>query len=221
MMTAAAISAAGEGWETRPPGRPRSASTHRAIIEATIELFIERGYHGMSIEGVAARAGVGKTAIYRRWPSKEELVVDAIQHLAPDIRPRDTGSLRDDLIDLLVQLQRVLTSTRAGEVIPRMLPEVASGSPLGRTWVRRVIEPRLAMVDAIVNGGIDRGELPPDLDLELARSMLVGPILFAKLFRGLPRKGARARAERIVNALLEGLRVRGSGDSASDASRRG
>jgi len=62
----------------RKPGRPRSAQAHKAILDATLELLAEEGFHGLSIEAVAAKAGVGKTTIYRRWPSKDELVMDAI-----------------------------------------------------------------------------------------------------------------------------------------------
>ena len=72
----------------RAPGRPRSAQAHRAILDATIELFVESGYEGLSIEGVAARAGVGKTTIYRRWSSKEDLIVDAIGELIFTWSPR-------------------------------------------------------------------------------------------------------------------------------------
>lgn len=191
----------------RPPGRPRSARADRAILDATVDLFVEQGYQGMSIEGVAARAGVGKTTIYRRWASKEELVVDAIEELIFDVHPKDTGSLRDDLVDLLVQLQTVLSSTRAGEVFPRMLPEVAAASPLGRAWLERVIQPRFAMLGSMLSRGVDRGELPEGVDLEVTRGMLVGPLIFWKLLRRLPRKGALERAERIVDTLLDGLRA--------------
>jgi AcrR family transcriptional regulator len=174
---------------------------------------VEQGYQGMSIEGVAARAGVGKTTIYRRWPSKEDLVVDAIEELIFDVQPRDTGSIRDDLVDLLVQLQTVLTSSRAGEVFPRMLPEVAAASPLGRAWLEKVIGPRFAMLGSMLSRAVDRGELPGSIDLEVARAMLVGPLIFWKLLRRLPRKGARERAERIVDGLLDGLRASGSSSS--------
>jgi AcrR family transcriptional regulator len=204
-MTEPVASPAEQG--TRPPGRPRSARADRAILDATVDLFVEQGYQGMSIEAVAARAGVGKTTIYRRWPSKEDLVVDAIEELIFDVQPKDTGSLRDDLVDLLVQLQTVLTSTRAGEVFPRMLPEVAAASPLGRAWLEKVIQPRFAMLGSMLRRAVDRGELPDGVDLEVARGMLVGPLIFWKLMRRLPRKGARERAERIVDGLLGGLRA--------------
>lgn len=207
--------------KTRPPGRPRSARADRAILDATVDLLVEQGYQGMSIEGVAARAGVGKTTIYRRWRSKEDLVVDAIEELILDVKPKDTGSLRDDLIDLLVQLQTVLTSTRAGEVFPRMLPEIAAASPLGRVWLEKVVQPRFAMIGSMLRRAVDRGELPERVDLEVARAMLVGPLMLWKLMRRLPRRGARERAERIVDGLLGGLRGSRSGQEAEAGPRGG
>jgi AcrR family transcriptional regulator len=190
----------------RSPGRPRSERAHRAILDAAINLFVEQGYEAMSIEGVAALAGVGKTTIYRRWQSKEDLLIDAIDELIMDVEPPDTGSLRKDLVDLLTQLQVVLTSSRAGEVFPRMIPHVAGGSPLGRAYLQRVIEPRFAMLRSTLGHAVERGEFPADADPELVRGLLVGPLLMWKLIGRMSREGARERAERIVDTVLKGLR---------------
>jgi AcrR family transcriptional regulator len=168
-------------------------------------LFVKYGFEAMSMEGIADRAGVGKTTIYRRWPTKEELVVDAIDELIMDVEPPDTGSLRRDLVELLTQLQGVLTSSRAGEVFPRMIPHVAGGTPLGRAYLRRVIEPRFAMLRLTLQHAEERGELPAGVDPELLRGLLVGPLLMWKLIGRLTRKGARERAERIVDVVLGGL----------------
>jgi AcrR family transcriptional regulator len=190
----------------RSPGRPRSERAHRAILDAAIDLFVDQGYEAMSIEGVAARAGVGKTTIYRRWQSKEDLVIDAIDEMIMEVEPPDTGSLRQDLVDLLTQLQVILTSSRAGEVFPRMMPHVAGGSPLGRAYLQRVIEPRFAMLRSTLGQAVERGEFPADADPELVRGLLIGPLLVWKLMGRLEREGARERAERIVDTMLKGLR---------------
>jgi AcrR family transcriptional regulator len=191
----------------RSPGRPRSERAHRAILDAALDLFVEQGYEAMSIEGVATRAGVGKTTIYRRWQSKEDLVIDAIDELIMDVEPPNTGSLRQDLVDLLTQLQVILTSSRAGEVFPRMIPHVGTGSPLGRAYLQRVIEPRFAMLRTTLGHAVDRGEFPGEVDPELVRGLLVGPLLMWKLIGRLTSQGARERAERIVDTVLEGLRA--------------
>jgi AcrR family transcriptional regulator len=189
----------------RSPGRPRSPEADRAILDAAIDLFVEEGYEGMSIEGVAARAGVGKTTIYRRWSSKEELIVAAIDELIFEVEPLDTGSLRRDLVDLITQLQVVMSSSRAGEVFPRMVPHVAAGTPLGRIYLQRVIGPRFELLRSILARAAERGEVPADVDAELVRGLLIGPIIIWKLTGGLTKRGARPRAEAIVDAVLRGL----------------
>jgi AcrR family transcriptional regulator len=191
----------------RPSGRPRSAEAHRAILDTAIALFVEQGYEAMSMEGVAARAGVGKTTIYRRWPSKEDLIVAAIDELIFVFEPPDTGSLREDLVEMLVKIQTIMTSSRAGQVFPRMAAHVAEGSSLGRAYLERVIRPRFVVLQGMIARGVARGELPSDVDPELARALLVGPVLMWKLMRRLTRKGARERAERIVDIVLAGLRA--------------
>jgi AcrR family transcriptional regulator len=190
---------------SRPPGRPRSPEADRAILDAAIELFIDEGYEGMSIEGVAARAGVGKTTIYRRWASKEELIVAAIDELIFEVEPLDTGSLRRDLVDLITQLQVVMSSSRAGQVFPRMVPHVAAGTPLGLVYLQRVIAPRFELLRSVLARAAERGEVPADLDPELVRGLLVGPIMIWKLTGQLTRGGARQRAEAIVDTVLRGL----------------
>ncbi|MGH2503871.1 MAG: helix-turn-helix domain-containing protein, partial [Ktedonobacterales bacterium] len=82
--------------ELRRPGRPRSAQADQAILDAALELIAQEGIQGMSIEGVAARAGVGKTTIYRRWPNKDALALDALRTVKPPIVSFDTGNLRSD-----------------------------------------------------------------------------------------------------------------------------
>ncbi|MGH2654356.1 MAG: TetR/AcrR family transcriptional regulator [Actinomycetota bacterium] len=194
---------------SRPPGRPRSPEADRAILDAAIDLFIDEGYEGMSIEGVAARAGVGKTTIYRRWASKEELIVAAIDELIFEVEPLDTGSLRRDLVDLITQLQVVMSSSRAGQVFPRMVPHVAAGTPLGRVYLQRVIAPRFELLRSVLARAADRGQVPADLDPELVRGLLVGPIMIWKLTGQLTQRGARQRAEAIVDTVLRGLGARG------------
>ena len=189
----------------RPPGRPRSEEAHGAILDAAIDQFIEQGYEAMSIEGVAARAGVGKTTIYRRWTSKEDLLIAAMNEVIFDVEIRDTGILRQDLIRVAVNIQKIFSSSRAGAVFARMVPYMAADTPLGRAHHERVLEPRFEHLREIIRLGIERGELRPDVDAELVRVLLVGPVLAWMLTRQLTEKGIRKRAEAIVDAVLPGL----------------
>jgi AcrR family transcriptional regulator len=190
----------------RPPGRPRSVLADKAIQDATIDLLVEQGFEAMSMEGVAARAGVGKTTIYRRWDSKEDLVVDAMAacHLAP-VEDPDTGSLREDLVHLLTLFQQTAVTTPVGRVFPRIVAEVANGSALGRLYSRRVIEPRRQMLRAILARGVDRGDLPAGTDLELGIELIMGPVMLRRLFGKVPTRGVRALSAQHVDVVLAGL----------------
>ena len=91
------------------PGRPRDPETDQAILRAALQLLTDRGYAGMSVEGVASRAGVGKTTIYRRYASKEELVAAALAALRDDLGPLpDTGDIRSDMVEMILQMRRAL-----------------------------------------------------------------------------------------------------------------
>jgi len=164
----------------------------------------------MSVEGVAARAGVGKATIYRRWPSKEDLVIDAITQVFAEPPRPDTGSARDDLVKMVRELHVLMSSSVTGGVFPPMAAEVARSSRLGRLYAERVIGPRRAGLAEAIRRGVQRGELPTNTDVELAIDMVVGTILLRRLTHRLKRSDA-AVAERAVDLLLGGLRD--SGDS--------
>ena len=157
------------------------------------------------MEGVAARAGVGKTTIYRRWDSKEELVVEAVTCHFTSIEDPDKGSLREDLAHLLTTFQQTAVTTPIGRVFPRVVAEVADGSALGRLYSRRVIEPRRQMLRSIFQRGIRRGELPAGTDIELGIELIMGPLMLRRLFGKIPARGVRALSERHVEVVLAGL----------------
>lgn len=189
----------------RPPGRPRNPLADKAIQDAAIDLFVEQGFEAMSMEGVAARAGVGKTTIYRRWGSKEELVMEAVSCHFTSIEDPDRGSLRDDLGHLLTMFQQTAVTTPIGRVFPRVVAEVADGSALGRLYSRRVIEPRRQMLRSIFQRGIRRGELPAGTDIELGIELIMGPLMLRRLFGKIPARGVQALSERHVDVVIAGL----------------
>ena len=189
---------------SRQPGRPRSATAHAAILDAAVALFVERGSDGMSMEAVAAMAGVGKATIYRRWPSKEDLVVDAVaQVFTEPVRP-DTGTVRQDLVESTRELHALMSSGLTGAVFPPMASEIARRSPVGRLYAERIIGPRRAIFEEALRRGIERGELPEAIDLELAIDQLVGTLLLRKL-TGRLKRSEPSVADRAVDMLLTGL----------------
>jgi AcrR family transcriptional regulator len=193
---------------TRPPGRPRSAEVARAIQDAALELFVEQGFEAMSMEGVAARAGVGKTTIYRRWDSKEDLVMDAVVCNITTIDDPDLGSVREDLVHLITAFQQTAHSTTLGHIFPRMVAAVSDGSALGHLYARRVIEPRRQMLRSIIQRGVDRGELSKQTDVEMGIDLIMGPVMLRRLFGRSPIRGAHALSERHVDTVLAGLEAR-------------
>src|SRR5919197_1210265 len=189
----------------RPRGRPRRADVDRAILEATLDAFIQDGYEGMSVDGVAERAGVAKATVYRRWPSKQELLVAAGQHLyAEHVRFPDSGDLRTDLVALLRVVRHIATQTKAGQAMPRMVREMAAGTSMGRAFQERVLLPRFRLAREILERAQSRGELREDQDLDLAVASLVGTVIFLHLL-GQLRDMPLDLPERLVAQLLDGI----------------
>jgi AcrR family transcriptional regulator len=188
----------------RQPGRPRSATAHAAILDTALALFVKQGFDGMSMEAVAANAGVGKATIYRRWPAKEDLVVDAVARVFTEAGRPDTGTVRQDLIESVRELHTLMSSSLTGKVFPRMANEIAGRSPLGRLYAERIIGPRRAVFQEELRRGIQRGELAETTDVELAIDQLVGTLVLRKLTGRLQRSDS-ALAERAVGTLLRGI----------------
>ena len=192
--------------EPRRPGRPRSARAERAIHNATLQLLVEQGYEGMSIEAVAARAGVGKATIYRRYPGKDSLVAAALRTLnpPPDDDPPATGDVRRDLNLLLASIERATFGSAIGPMIARVLSAAITNPELHDIFVEHFIKPRRTAALTILRRGVERGELRADLDIELALDMMVGSIIFRTLFGDLDITTFPATVPRIVDTMLRG-----------------
>ena len=187
----------------RSPGRPRDESVDRRIIKATLESLNEEGMAGLSIEGIASKAGASKATIYRRWDSKEELVVDAVADLVEAIEIPDTGDLRADLLITVEGLLTFVSDSRAGEVFPWLVGEVAAGTPVGIRYATDVVLPRRQMVADVLKHAVQRGDLRADLDIEVSVDMLIGPIIMRKI-TGLLRLAPESWFESLVDSLIAG-----------------
>ncbi len=163
-------------------GRPRSEEAHRAILDATLELLVEVGFSALTVEGVATRAGVGKATIYRRWPSKLPLVIEAFREL-PHLEEVDTGNLVDDLKKMLRSYLQLFHSTPLGAVLPSLAGERAHEPQLSQLF-DPVVKDRSQPLVRALRRAVKRGELPADLDLELAADLIVGPIPVRLFFSG-------------------------------------
>jgi AcrR family transcriptional regulator len=189
----------------RKPGRPRDASVDAAIIQAALEMLDEVGLQAVSMDGVAARAGVGKATIYRRWGSREDLLIDAVASLVGTVEIPETDDVRADLVTLLVRLRTFMAEMKGGSIFPWLIGEVAAATDVGRPYAEAVILPRRAMIAQVISRAIENGSLRPDLDVQLAVDMISGPALLRKMMA--PVRGMDAGwEEKLVDTLLDGWR---------------
>lgn len=192
---------------TPSAGRPRSEEAHQAILDATLELLVEVGYSALTVEGIASRAGVGKATIYRRWPSKLPLVIEAFGQL-PGLEESDTGDLVSDLERMLRSYLRLFNSTPLGAVVPSLAGERAHNPELSQLFAPVVRSRRQPLIRAL-QAAIARGELDPDLDVDLAADLIVGPIAVRLFFTGARIHPRMVRP--MVELALDGIRRGGAG----------
>jgi AcrR family transcriptional regulator len=158
---------------------------HRAILDATRDLLIEDGFAGLRLEHVAARAGVGKATIYRRWSSKEALALELLLELAaPHIAVNEIGDTRAELLAAVTNAMRALTDTPFGPVIRALLSQIAINPSLGDPFRLGVVQARREEVALVIARGVGRGDLRADVDVEVAIELLVGPVFFRLMFGG-------------------------------------
>ena len=172
---------------SRRPGRPRDVRHDQTILDSTLELLREHGYSGLTIDGVAARAGVGRPTIYRRWPSKPALVVaamvDSSRLAIPEI---DTGSLRGDLLSVQRHQIELMNRPENRRITAGLIADLTADPVLADSYVRQYLEPRRAAVWRVLQRGVDRGELAPDADFALIYELLIGPLFIRSVVWGQP-----------------------------------
>ncbi len=162
----------------RSPGRPRSKRAHQAILSCTLKFLEskENGFADLTIENIAAEAGVGKATVYRWWPTKAALVADAFaSSVTQKLHFPDTGSVRKDISLQMRQLVKILRSRR-GHLVSAILGAGQSDKTLIRAFRERFLKPRRAEAYATLRRGVARGELAADLNPDLLLDALYGPI---------------------------------------------
>ncbi len=168
---------------TRRPGRPRDVRCDQAILRATLDILREGGVAGLSIDGVAARAGVGKATIYRRWTSKESLVLEALSSDADPIDIPDTGDLRLDLETYFDGLIERFAANDSSDVLPHLI-EAACYDAEVRVSLDEYIRQRQKPLLAILRRAAQRGDIAPDIDRTVLVEVLVGPVIYRRLLTG-------------------------------------
>lgn len=182
------------------PGRPRSAESHQAILQATLDLLADVGFERMSIDAIAARAGVGKTTIYRRYSSKEELVADAIESLRQEVMLPDTGTLWSD-IDALIKSAMQITLNPLGRQSATMIINLAANNlQFAQIYWTKYLQPRRQAFAVVLDRAKTRGEIQADIDPDLFFDTMSAVMLYALVFQ--PAEAWEAYVRRVVTFLL-------------------
>jgi AcrR family transcriptional regulator len=202
-------------------GRPRSEKARESILTAAADLLLTRGLGAVSMDAVAERAGVSKATIYRWWPTKEMLALDALHQEWATSRPpvSETGSLRADLLSLLRPWVRTIGERPYGRVIAALVIEAQTNPAFAEQYREGFVEPRRAQARLLVRRAIERGELPATTDVELALDLLYGPVYHRLLHGHAPLD--EPFLQDLVDVVLDGLAApdgHASADRFSDPS---
>ena len=180
-------------------GRPRREGVDAQVISAAAEILGEHGIAGMSMDLVAQRAGVGKATIYRRWASKEQLVVDVMRSVSQPIPVPNTGTVKADLTVYLEQVIELFRSQKRSDILPHLVAAACSDDTL-RSSLHDYSRLRQVPLRTILHRGVRRGELPAGFDVDTAVDMLMGAFLYRRLMS--TETPTRTMAKRLVGMLL-------------------
>jgi AcrR family transcriptional regulator len=191
-------------------GRPRSAQADQAIFDATWRLLDAVGYHRLTIEGIAAEAGVAKTTIYRRYPHKAQLVLAARTQRAQDepVTLPDTGTFRDDLVDIARLIRAEMSPSSSSSVGAALVGEASVDDDFAEA-LRAFADYRFDQGRPLYDRAIERGELAPDADWRVVSELLVGWIFHASVVSR--RAPDDAKLEHAIDLLIDGVAPRRGG----------
>ncbi len=168
--------------DNKPQGRPRSIQSHQAILKATLELLAEVGYERMSIEGIASRAKVGKTTIYRRYKGKEELVADAIESVREEIVIPNKGNIWDDIDALIENAARITFNPLGKQAVAMIISSASSNTEFAGIYSEKYLQPRREAFAVVIKRAKIRNEVRVDLDADFVFDVMSGMMLYGLIF---------------------------------------
>lgn len=193
-------------------GRPRSEAAEQAIVDAVLRLLDQGGtLDGMSVEGIAVEAGVGKATIYRRWPNKEALLLDVLVRTDRPEPEYVDGSVRDLLVQILESIRMGALARRERSSLALFANQFRAVPELHQRYLDEVVVPRRARLRRVVERGVARGEIRGDVDPDLLGELLVGPMLSRTLLHPESVLDDPNLSATIVDTLLQGLAPVASG----------
>jgi AcrR family transcriptional regulator len=186
-------------------GRPRSERVRSAVLAAAAELLVECGIDAVTVEAIAARAGVSKTTIYRWWPSRGHVMLESFFSSTRDtIAVAEDASLEESLVSQVAALARLFGETRSGPLMGDLVAAAQADAEIRAALEERWLRPRRRVAAGLLHAAVDRGELDPRLDVGAAVDQLFAPVYHRLLFGHEPLHAALA--ETLVRQLLAGLR---------------
>jgi AcrR family transcriptional regulator len=188
----------------RPRGRPRKAVTSEAIVEATLAVLAERGFQAATIEAIAARAGVGKNTIYRRWETKEELIADALHELTADLDAQEGDDVYSLLLEWIRDFARVFADPLFGRILPAVLGELQRNPAFALVYADRVVRPRHEALVELLTSAIEREELREGANVDQIADLLAGAPFVRLLPLGLPQV-TEHYAEELLETIWRGI----------------
>lgn len=195
------------------PSRPARASLRSTVTDGIIGAVLDElaavGYGKLSMDGVARRAKAGKAALYRRWPSKQEMVLDAVTSISlPAVKSGSSGDLEADIVDLVHGVNEWLSDARMSRILPDLLAEAKRNPDLADALTARIGVTRREYGHAVIDAAIARGVLRRDLDVEYALDLLAAPIFWR--ICGRREKTTPEFLDRVVDSVLHALEVQRS-----------
>ncbi|WP_393059864.1 TetR/AcrR family transcriptional regulator [Streptomyces sp. LN549] len=186
---------------TSPSSLRRSESSRRATLEAALDLCTEKGYGRVTVEAIAARAGVSKKTIYRWWPSKSAVLLEAFTEALTIATPfADTGDIAEDLRAHVAGAVKFLAEPPFGPAYAGILSELHHDEELAETVRTQLIDPRFEAAVGRMRGAQEQGQIPPGADLRLAVEMLYGPVYYRHVLRK-PMQDAETVAALVTHVL--------------------
>lgn len=182
--------------------RPKSTDAHSKVLKAALLLMAERGIDATSMDAVAQRAGVSKATIYNHWRNKETLILDAMAHLhGHHERPAfDSGDTRADMVAVLSHQPPRTRAALQQRIMPHLVAYSALHQKFGDAWRHQAMEPPRRELTRLIQQGVRRGELVPQPDINFSLAMLLGPVLYRRIFERTDAGLAVNLPERVVDA---------------------
>jgi AcrR family transcriptional regulator len=190
--------------------RQRSPQAHQKVLEAALRLFSERGIDRASMDAIADASGVSKATIYKHWTDKDALLLEVLAHLSGfnESPCFDSGDTRADLRAVLAHKPPSEHAEKHRQILPHLIAYSAHNEKFAHTWRAMVMEPPRRELKRILARGVEQGELVPDLNIELALTLLLGPLLYAKIFRLTDSLQSKRLPGQVVDAFWKAFNVK-------------